>query len=200
MDPFTQATAQFISSLRSRHTRRAIDDILLPTTQAEERLRRLFAQDQQNPLLRNDLYIGLFDVFSVSPEIRRIRLRSRDTMNISYRGSDDRSFSFAPDHLFALKPDLIRKDGEPCTVRSIDEFRSNWEIFTHGALKHLRDWNNIVVAGGAVVACLTPPQAPRPGSSAHTSDVRTNNLYQSESFNGSDIDLFLWGLNAEEVS
>lgn len=198
MDRFTRATTDFLSLLRTRPSRAAVDEILRAATNEEEVLRRMFAQDRDNPLLRNK-YLGLFDAFSVPAEVCRVRARSRDAMNITYiTPQEHRELNFSTDHLFSLKPDLVKEDGEPCMVRTIKDFRSNFEIFTHGALKHIRDWDNLVVAGGAVLACLFPPSTAK--GSGLPSPANINNVYQSDAYNGSDIDLFLWGLTPDEVS
>lgn len=67
-----------------------------------------------------------------------------------------------------------RTPGEPAVV-SEQQFFTNWKEFTKGMFEGL-DWNNVFAAGGSVVGCLN--------SSAGGS--------------GSDIDLFIWGLDSDE--
>lgn len=43
------------------------------------------------------------------------------------------------------------------------------------------DWNNVYAAGGAVLACICNPP-------------------MDETFKGSDIDLFIWGIYDEETA
>ncbi|KAE8220705.1 hypothetical protein CF319_g5809 [Tilletia indica] len=62
------------------------------------------------------------------------------------------------------------------TIQSIDEFRRSFDVFGGSVLKNL-DWANVGVAGGCVLACLTQGH------------------FDRELIN-SDIDLFLWGLDA----
>ena len=53
------------------------------------------------------------------------------------------------------------------------------------------DWSNVVATGGAVLACvkLTIPE-----------DMEMMEIFQSDVYAGSDIDLFLYSLSPEEVS
>jgi hypothetical protein len=62
-----------------------------------------------------------------------------------------------------------------------------------GSLAQL-DWSNVVVAGGSVLACLLPvPET-------YKESKRTlRKWFHSEAYPTSDVDLFLWGLTAEEV-
>ncbi|KAF8987598.1 hypothetical protein BDQ17DRAFT_1435523 [Cyathus striatus] len=71
-----------------------------------------------------------------------------------------------------------RKEGDACMVDSLDEFKKNWAIFTEGSLSQLLDWNNVIASGGSVLACLTP---------------------LPDEYPASDVDLFLWGMNAEQA-
>jgi len=56
------------------------------------------------------------------------------------------------------------------------------------------DWSNIVVAGGAVLACI------KSTNSKDMNRMERMQIFQSEVYAGSDIDLFLYGLSTEEVS
>ena len=49
-----------------------------------------------------------------------------------------------------------------------------WEEFTLGIFNGM-DWNHVYAAGGAVLACLCNPN-------------------MDDTFKGSDIDLFIWGI------
>ena len=56
------------------------------------------------------------------------------------------------------------------------------------------DWSNVVTAGGAVLACI---------KSTIPEDMKKReimDIFQSDVYAGSDIDLFLYGLSLEEVS
>jgi hypothetical protein len=78
----------------------------------------------------------------------------------------------------------------PCQSCSFDWSR---DVFTEGSLSQL-DWNNVVAAGGAVLACLTPlPEA------AKGSRRNTRKHYHAAAYPTSDIDPFQGGLSFEEV-
>ena len=56
------------------------------------------------------------------------------------------------------------------------------------------DWSSVVAARGAVLACV---------KSTIPEDIKKReiiNIFQSDVYAGSDIDLFLYGLSPEEVS
>ncbi|KAI5121629.1 hypothetical protein M0805_001158 [Coniferiporia weirii] len=162
----------------------SLDSVLAPSVKDESELRHLYAQDRQNTRLANP-YIGLVSLFDApdSAGIRSTRARVIQT-------EDDRTAK----HLFPLNSDRRRKDGEPCVVETLDEFRKNWAIFTEGALSQLTDWNNVIAAGGSVLGCLLPI------SQANKESRRTMRKYfHSSAYPTSDIDLFLWGLNPEQA-
>ncbi|KAE8250836.1 hypothetical protein A4X13_0g4337 [Tilletia indica] len=69
--------------------------------------------------------------------------------------------------------------GPTMTIRSLADFRDNFENFGGSALKNM-DWSNVGVAGGSVLACLT------------TSEF-------GEAVRNSDIDLFIWGLGVQDM-
>jgi len=155
-----------------------IDKIIVLPLQGENLLRMLFAAN--HPSIRSDPHVGLIDIFSVSPvpiAIGRDRAADLNSHHI---------FPFLQNHTLQLV------DGSPAVV-PMEQFLRNWDIFTNGIFKDL-DWANVVAAGGAVLACLksTVPQ--------HRTNRDIMDLYQSEIFSGSDIDLFLYGLSHTEVS
>ncbi|KAE8212912.1 hypothetical protein CF327_g3514 [Tilletia walkeri] len=64
-------------------------------------------------------------------------------------------------------------------MRSFTEFRRAFDRFGGSVLKDL-DWNNVGVAGGSMLACLTSTEF-------------------GKFLRNSDIDLFIWGLDAKEM-
>jgi hypothetical protein len=75
----------------------------------------------------------------------------------------------------------------------LSDFKKNWDVFTEGSLSRL-DWNNVVAAGGAVLACLLSfPEA------ARGSRRNMRKHYHAAAYPSSNIDLFLWGLSLDEV-
>ncbi|PPQ75821.1 hypothetical protein CVT26_001238 [Gymnopilus dilepis] len=178
----SRAVDRFIQGLTSLPTNQSMDDILQEALDAERHMRLLFGSDPHNPELQ-DLFIGLIDVFSLNPAVRRSRARTT---------LDRRELS--RDYLFPVKAQYRRPNMMPSTVPDMKTFRKHWELFTHGALSKMRpkDWQNIVAAGGSVLACLAPQQPAIP-----MRDMQK--IFQSEPYAASDIDLFIWGLSPEEA-
>ncbi|KAI9597685.1 ankyrin repeat-containing domain protein [Syncephalis fuscata] len=93
-----------------------------------------------------------------------------------------------------LKENERRKPGELAICsEKMDQFRRNWRLFTENSLENL-NWNNVFVAGGAVNACLLP--IPKEHSATY-SQIRQ--YYHSTAYGGSDIDLFIYGLDEEQA-
>jgi hypothetical protein len=160
----------------------SLDAVLQSSLDDEAELRKLFATDKANARLE-DPYVGLVDVFSAPVDIRTTRARV-------VKGEQDR----AAQHVMPLSDDRRRVEGTPATVADLDAFRKNWAIFTENSFSQLADWSNVVVAGGAVMACL----APLPDEAQETK--RTMRQYFHETaFQTSDVDLFLYGLTPQQV-
>ncbi|EED80254.1 predicted protein [Postia placenta Mad-698-R] len=79
-------------------------------------------------------------------------------------------------------------------VATLDEFKQNWALFTEGSLSQLTDWNNVVAAGGAVQACLSPVPA-----SAKVSKRALRKHFHNTAYPTSDVDLFLYGLTPADA-
>ena len=161
----------------------SIDEALQPSLNEESELRKLFATDRQNQRLSNP-YVGLIDVFNAPEAIRTTRARVV---------KDDKDLSTS--YVMPLSKINRRNEGAPSAVADLDEFKKNWSVFTEGSLSQLINWNNVVVAGGAVLACLTPLD-----EDAKVSKRAMRKYYHSSAYPSSDVDLFLWGLNAEQVN
>ncbi|KDR82489.1 hypothetical protein GALMADRAFT_56751 [Galerina marginata CBS 339.88] len=54
-----------------------------------------------------------------------------------------------------LPSHLRKRQGSLSIVPTVDEFKHNWRLFTHGILDNIC-WHNVVAAGGSVLACLEP--------------------------------------------
>lgn len=161
----------------------SIDRALQPSLDEESELRKLFATDRQNQRLSKP-YVGLIDVFDAPEAIRTTRSRVVQ---------DDKDLS--ANYVMPLSEINRREEGSPSAVADLDEFKKNWSVFTEGSLSQLLDWNNVVAAGGAVLACLTPLD-----KDAKVSKRTIRKYYHSSAYPSSDVDLFLWGMNAEEVN
>ncbi|KAJ7775677.1 ankyrin repeat protein [Mycena maculata] len=159
-----------------------LDPVLKPSLEDETQLRRLFATDKNNTHLR-DPHVGLVDVFDAPAEIRTTRARVlKDEADINAQ------------YVMPLSETNRRKEGTPSMVSDIEEFKKNWNIFSEGSLSQLLDWNNVVAAGGAVLACLTPLS-----DAAKVSKRSIRKYYHSTAYPTSDVDLFLWGLTPEQA-
>jgi hypothetical protein len=159
----------------------SLDEPLKPSLDDESELRRLFATDTRNPRLNNP-YVGLVDVFDAPADIRTTRARVVQD-----------EFALFEKHLMPLVEARRRKEGTPAMTSSLEEFNQNWSIFSEGSLA-LLDWNNVVAAGGSVLACLLPvPDANK------VSRRSLRKYFHSSAFPTSDIDLFLYGLTPEQA-
>ncbi|KAG5637903.1 hypothetical protein H0H81_002731 [Sphagnurus paluster] len=160
----------------------SLHDALQPSLDDEAELRKLFATDKTNARL-TDPHVGLVDVFHAPADIRTTRARVL---------SDDQDLSRK--YVMPLSEANRRKEGSPSMVNDLEEFQKNWSIFTEGSLSQLTDWNNVVAAGGSVLACLAPLS-----DAAKESKRSIRKYYHSVAYPTSDVDLFLWGMNEEQA-
>lgn len=160
----------------------SLDGALQPSLDDEAELRRLFATDKTNTRL-TDPHVGLVDVFDAPVEIRTTRARIvKDEVDLSAH------------HVMPLADTKRRKEGTPAMVADLDEFKKNWGVFTENSLSQLFDWNNVVAAGGAVLACLSPLP-----DFARVSKRAIRKYFHSAAYPTSDVDLFLWGMTPEQA-
>ncbi|KAJ6544332.1 hypothetical protein B0H19DRAFT_1380614 [Mycena capillaripes] len=159
-----------------------LNPILKPSLEDETELRRLFATDKAHARLSNP-YVGLVDVFDAPADIRTTRARVvKDETDLSAQ------------YVMPLSELNRREEGTPSMVPDLDEFKKNWGVFSEGSLSQLFDWNNVVAAGGSVLACLTPLS-----EEAKVSKRSMRKYYHSVAYPTSDVDLFLWGLTPEQA-
>ncbi|KDR74285.1 hypothetical protein GALMADRAFT_574798 [Galerina marginata CBS 339.88] len=159
-----------------------LDSVLKPSLDEEAELRRLFATDRGNTRLAK-LHVGLVDVFEAPSTIRTTRARV-------VQGKEGLSEKF----IMPVPVKARRKEGTPSMVADLEEFKKNWSIFTEGSLSQLLDWENVVAAGGSVLACLTPLD-----DADKISKRAIRKYYHSQAYTTSDVDIFLWGLTAEQA-
>ena len=120
----------------------------------------MFVEQRNSPQL-NDLYIGLIPVYS--------------NQNGVFVFSSLDEIEMQQPMLF--KPNLNLFVSGKNSVVPRNEFDKNLEELTTGAFKGLK-WNNIFLAGGAVLGALS---------------------HSKEGFEGSDLDLFIYGLDQEDA-
>ncbi|KAL6052941.1 hypothetical protein QOT17_018272 [Balamuthia mandrillaris] len=87
--------------------------------------------------------------------------------------------------------------GEPSIVTSRESFQQRMRVFSQGQLEGL-NWDNVLVLGGAVVACLLPTAGTAEKESADSKDALVrhfNQLFGEDS----DVDLCLYGITDVEL-
>lgn len=112
--------------------------------------------------------------------------------------------------------------GSPAVVDSFDNFRENLRFVTGGMLDYM-DWNNVILAGGSVLAALLPVpeyyRSPPVNSEKYAHrmtmwfravmDPEDHNGYHQprrkrqqahSGFGASDLDLFIYGLSPSEAT
>lgn len=127
----------------------SLDAVLKPSLDDEAELRHLFATDKTNERLNNP-YVGLLNIFD-APE-NNVQKNIAVTRAREVKDGEDLTAKY----IMPLTEDNRRRSGDACMVPEMETFKKNWSIFTEGSLSQLLDWNNVVAAGGSVLACLTP--------------------------------------------
>ncbi|KFA50832.1 hypothetical protein S40293_05813 [Stachybotrys chartarum IBT 40293] len=166
----------------SEHPEQSIVDIMEPYRKYEAGLRAVFAQDRQNPMLK-DPYVNVAPLFT--EDTKFITTRARD---LTAESEEEKSKYIMP-----LPDNKRRPHGSPATVADLDEFRKNFNVFSETSLVDL-DWNNVVAAGSSVVNCLLP--VPK---GYDTTKRKLREYYHEKFCPASDVDLFLYGLTHEEA-
>ena len=217
----------------------------------ENRLRQLYAKNPTHRSVRS-LTAGLVSIFSDNPfggtNIEMFKLRdwgndffvSPHQQREDDKDKDDKEESKAsskseqdqkvpPKRMILFAEGNVpsrMSTGTPSTIRSLSDFRKNFNAFTSNALLEL-DWSNVLAAGGACTACLLPvdeqtrraawfdPEYPweekrfQANCAEKNKGSRVKKLYsekdllkfekRSKSHKSRDIDLFLYGLNMEQA-
>ncbi len=160
-----------------------LDEILGPSILFERQLRELYANDPKGDAVQNP-YTGLLSVFDINNYSETMKARPR-----TFFDEENRKEQI----IFPIPVEKRNSLGDPVTVEHYSDFVHQWEIFSEGSLAEI-DWSNIVVAGGSVLACVSPvPQEFR------TSKRSLRDYFQKKEYLSSDIDIFLWGLSPIEV-
>eukprot|EP00698_Gefionella_okellyi_P005555 TRINITY_DN15060_c0_g1_i1.p1 TRINITY_DN15060_c0_g1~~TRINITY_DN15060_c0_g1_i1.p1 ORF type:complete len:1172 (+),score=237.92 TRINITY_DN15060_c0_g1_i1:70-3516(+) len=134
----------------------------------EDFYRRMFAQ-QRNHAFLDDPHLTLYNAFTQREQFVHCQPHD-DTMPM------------------ILTKWYAAKSGYSVNTREV--FEANLRAFTKGLLVGL-DWNNIVLAGGAVLACLLP-------GAVDIEAFRQNKL-KGNPFKGADLDLFVYGLSEQQA-
>lgn len=165
------------------HQDTPIEDLVRPYNEYDAVVRKAFAQEPSNPVLRNN-HANLVPVYN-SIGSTNVSVRAR---NLNAESPETKE-----KYLLPLKDQDRRLNGSPAVVPTLEEFQKNFSIFCEGALSDM-DWSNVVVAGSAVVTSLLPVPEKYRGSKR-----ALRQFYHEKSAPASDVDLFLYGLSEEQA-
>lgn len=157
-------------------------ELLQPYRAYESKLRQLYAQGPGSEALK-DQNLNILPLYADNPAIN---VRARNLATESQQEKDR--------YIMPLPDDGHRKShGSPAVVKSLREFKHNFNVFSESSLAEL-DWSNVVAAGSSVVNCLLPvPEE-------YNASKRSLREFYHEKFSpASDVDLFLYGLTEEDA-
>ncbi|KAL6855852.1 ankyrin [Trichoderma novae-zelandiae] len=157
-------------------------EIMEPYRRYEAHLRSVFAQDRENPILK-DPYLNVVPLFTDAT--KSITVRARD---LASESEEEKSR-----YIMALPDDKRRPHGSPATVADLTEFQKNFGVFSESSLAEL-DWNNVVAAGSSVVNTLLPVP-----TEFNATKRKLREYYHEKFCPASDVDLFLYGLTHDEA-
>ncbi|KAF5025038.1 hypothetical protein F66182_2906 [Fusarium sp. NRRL 66182] len=171
-----------LSRYISDHKDKSVVEMMEPYRKYEAKLRFVYAQDRQNPIL-DDPYLNVVPLFTQDTKLITTRAR-----NLEAESEEEKS-----KYIMALPDDKRRPHGSPATVANLDEFQKNFNIFSESSLSDL-DWSNVVAAGSSVVNCLLP--VPK---EFNTTKRKLREYYHEKFCPASDVDLFLYGLDHDQA-
>jgi hypothetical protein len=151
-------------------------DLVKPYNEYEAKLREGFAQHRDHPVVEDPL-INAVPIFTGSEGT--LKIRARDPKQDPENGR----------YIMPLKKEARRANASPAMTPTLDEFKTNFKIFSEQSLDDL-DWSNVVAAGSSVVTSMLPvPEEYK------TSKRALRNHYHENLAPSSDVDLFIWGLD-----
>lgn len=157
-----------------------IVELVEPYKQYDAKIRELFAQEPNNEALK-DPYVNVIPVFNGHD----IKIRARKVEEESQEERDS--------YVMPLSDEQRKADGSTATVKTIKDFKNNFNVFTELSLADM-DWSNVVVAGSAAVTPLLPVPEKYSGSKR-----ALRQYYHEELAPASDVDLFIYGLTEDEA-
>ena len=173
---------------------------LQPALAYESNLRVLFAKDRTNKELAN-AHVGLLDVHGDGAgsalKIRRRQVAPDATVERKAEeplpgGPRRDATQTDKQHVLAL-PDSMRRPQSEAAFVDKQTFLHQFAVFTEGSFASFipADWENVLIAGGSVLACLMPVPA-------HVQEKGKRELRRylhEEAYVASDVDLFIYGLD-----
>ena len=155
---------------------------LEPYMQYDAKLREVFAQEPQHPIV-SDNTVNLTPVYNGHESGVTIRAR-----NLEIESNEEKEKYIMP-----LKDEDRKQDGAMAIVPTLKDFQTNFNVFSEQALVDM-NWSNVVVAGSAVVTALLPvPDEYR------SSKKGLRKYYHEIVAPASDVDLFIYGLDADQA-
>ncbi|KAJ3443233.1 ankyrin repeat ph and sec7 domain containing protein secg-related [Anaeramoeba flamelloides] len=152
-----------------------LNNLFEKTRNEENKFRELFAKKRESEVLKDDKLMLVnafenFDIFKGLPE-------TEDEKKIP------RAF-----------PNEKPVDPKVSNINTKKDFLNNFLVYSERQLDYL-DWNNVLVAGGAVLACLQPIPEEH-----NVSNLTRRKYYHDLQYNGGDIDIFIYGLDEEAAN
>jgi hypothetical protein len=152
----------------------------------ELQYRRMFVQDRSNPIFERNPYLLLEDIFDANGEARIFKL----AVSKEEAGSLFFVFKHNLDNVLDACDISSTSQSPLVTVTSLADFQRNWNELTHHLLRYV-NFDNVFVAGGCILAALQPNFSVKMSTYRNHSD--------DSQFVGSDIDIFLYGLEAGQL-
>lgn len=154
--------------------------LLEPYKQYDSEMRKVFAQKPRHPAAARPTLVPLF-----AGHEQDVRIRARHLKQESQAEQDC--------YIMPLKNHDRRQDDSPAVVQSLKDFRTHLNVFSESSLVDL-NWDNVVVAGSAVVTSLLAVP------DTHSRSKRALRTYYHEQLApASDVDLFLYGLTEAQA-
>ncbi|OQO13617.1 hypothetical protein B0A48_01846 [Cryoendolithus antarcticus] len=162
------------------HQNTPMNDLLSPYKAYDAEMRKIFAQQTDHPAASKSIIVPIFN-----GNEQTLKIRARD-LKIE---TDKQRESF----IMPLKADERKKHGSPAVVQTLQDFKTNFALFSESSLADL-DWSNVCVSGSAAVTALLP--VPKEHA---VSKKALRHYYHDILAPASDVDLFLYGLTEEQA-
>lgn len=179
LPPLPARHADWITHVAA-HPETSLHNLLEPYKQYDSKLREVFAQQPDHPAM-------------AEPNILPIFAGRENELKIRARNPVDESEAERERYLMPLDEADRKPTGSPAVVQSLNEFQTNFQLFSESSLVDM-DWSNVVVAGSAVVTSLLPVPEKHSGSKRALREY-----YHQQLAPASDVDLFLYDLTEEQA-
>jgi hypothetical protein len=145
LPPLPAHPRDFLSHLRKvLDSGTTVHDSLAPFKAYESKLREIYAQEPDNPVLATP-DLNLVPLFAGQEALLSTHARdlSKETAQEKAR------------YIMPLDDEWRRPHGSPAVVQSLKEFNLGFNLFSEQSLAEL-DWSNVVAAGSSVLTSLLP--------------------------------------------